>query len=83
LWVRGRYGAGMTTNQHIEPVPVDSTWHEAHGRCGNCGNAVHRYPFGWQHVGCGMHSCPNLAPVATCCDAHAAYTARYDRPAGA
>lgn len=61
----------MTTNN-----TTTSTWHEAHGRCGNCGYPVHRYPFGWQHVGCGVFSCPTLTPVATCCETHADYTAR-------
>ena len=51
--------------------------HEAHGRCGSCGNAVHRFPFGWQHVGAGMYSCAFIDPQASCCDEHAAQNRRH------
>jgi hypothetical protein len=44
--------------------------HEPHGFCAGCGYPAHRYPFGWQHVGTGAYACPNLLPMATCCDEH-------------
>ncbi len=46
--------------------------HEAHGHCGNCHTAAHRYPYGWDHVGCGMNACSDLRVVVDCCDAHRA-----------
>jgi hypothetical protein len=44
--------------------------HQAHGRCISCGYPVHRYAFGWQHVGCGMFECSTIAPLPTCCEDH-------------
>ena len=54
----------------MSATPQDVLSHEAHGRCLSCGHPVHRYPFGWQHVGTGMRSCSTIAPAPTCCDAH-------------
>lgn len=54
--------------------------HEPHGRCRSCGNAVHHYPFGWQHVGCGMLSCDNIDPEPACCEVHAPRAAAESEP---
>ena len=51
-------------------MSTTTTRHEAHGRCASCGFPAHRYPYGWDHVGCGANACPTLAAVPTCCDEH-------------